>query len=158
MYEKGGVFMISSMILQLDFLQNHLPYNKVAGILVFDAHRLSPGCVELFCLLLFRHRCHGFVKCFSDNANACCSAFPQLSSFLNELTVPYLFLYPRNRDTVIESLSKSLREIPFHPKIPLNRGRVHLFLQRVDAGTPHQYFSPLDRPIVHRAPSGSHHP
>lgn len=106
LYREGGVFYISSMILQLDFLQNHLPCDRIAGILVYDAHRLTPGCTELFCLLLFRHRCHGFVKCFSDNANACCSAFPQVSSFLNELTLPYLFLYPRNRDSVVKSLSK----------------------------------------------------
>ena len=105
-YKEGGVFFISSRILQLDFLQNHLPTDHVAGILVYDAHTLHPGATVLFCLLLFRSRCSGFVKCFSDNAEGCCHAFPQVASLLKELTVHYLFLYPRSRDTVIESFNK----------------------------------------------------
>lgn len=93
--------MISSMILQLDFLQNHLPCDKVAGILVFDAHRLSPGCVELFCLLLFRHRCHGFVKCFSDNANACWHRISPALFVFERADRSLSLSVPPQRDTVI---------------------------------------------------------
>lgn len=70
---------------------------------MYDADSLHPGSTYLFCLLLFRIRCKGFVKCFSDNAQGCCHAFPQLASFLKELTVNYLFLYPRSRDIVVSS-------------------------------------------------------
>ena len=100
------MYFITSVLLQLDFLQNHIPYQNIAGLLVCDSHLLHSGNTTLFCILLFRHRCNGFVKCFSDNAMACCYAFPQLSSFLNKLTVSFLFLYPRFRDIVSESLSK----------------------------------------------------
>lgn len=104
LYKRGGVYFITSVLLQLDFLQNHVPCDNIAGLLICDVHMLHPGSTTLFCTLLFRHRCNGFVKCFSDNANACSRAFPQLSSFLNELTVSFLFLYPRYRDIVNETL------------------------------------------------------
>lgn len=117
MYNRGGVYYISSLILQLDFLQNHVPYQKIAGLLVYNAHKLRHDSVYLFCILLFRHHCQGFVKCFSDNAIECCNAFPQIPSFLNELTVSGLFLYPRYRDIVTETFNR-------HP-IAINTRKPH---------------------------------
>ena len=100
------MYYISSLILQLDFLQNHIPYKQIDGLLVYDCHKFHPDSVYLFCVLLFRHYCQGFVKCFSDNAIDCCKAFPQVSSFLNELTVSGLFLYPRYRDIVVDTFNQ----------------------------------------------------
>ena len=120
LYKRGGVYFITSVLLQLDFLQNHVPCDNIAGLLICDAHTLHHGSTTLFCTLLFRHRCKGFVKCFSDNENACSHAFPQLSSFLNELTVSYLFLYPRYRDIVNQSLMQyplQLEECMFYSPV-----------------------------------------
>ena len=119
-YKKGGVFFISARILQLDFLQNHLPLSSIAGILVYNAHTLHPGSTILFCLLLFRNKCKGFVKCFSDNPYACLHSFPQLSSFMKELTVNYLFLYPRSRDTVIGTFDKWVLFLFIHIQFHFN--------------------------------------
>lgn len=113
------MFFISSLILQLDFLQNHLPYQKLAGLLVYDVHKLHTDSVYLFCILLFRHHCQGFVKCFSDNAVECCKAFPQVSSFLNELTVSGLFLYPRYRDIVVSSFDKFIFLVSMIYRFPI---------------------------------------
>lgn len=118
LYNKGGVYYISSLILQLDFLQNHLPFQKIAGLLVYDVHKLHADSVYLFCILLFRHHCNGFVKCFSDNAVECCKSFPQVSSFLNELTVSGLFLYPRYRDIVTETFNR-YRFNSFNTRFPI---------------------------------------
>ena len=40
LYLEGGVLFVTSRILVVDFLKKHCPLEKVAGILVFNAHRL----------------------------------------------------------------------------------------------------------------------
>lgn len=62
---------------------------------------LDPHISSVCCCFVFDVRV--FVKCFSDNSQGCYHAFPQLASFLKELTVNYLFLYPRSRDIVVSS-------------------------------------------------------
>ena len=87
---------------------------------MYNAHTLHPGSTILFCLLLFRNKCKGFVKCFSDNPYACLHSFPQISSFMKELTVNYLFLYPRSRDTVIGTFDKWVLFLFIHKQFHFN--------------------------------------
>lgn len=67
-YQEGGCICITSRILTVDLLDGSLPPSVIAGIVVWDAHRVVDNSNEAFILRLFRMgNREGFIKALSDS-------------------------------------------------------------------------------------------
>jgi DNA excision repair protein ERCC-4 len=95
-YRGGGVAMVTSRILVVDLLTRRLPPQAVAGMLVFEGHRVNEGNNEGFAIRLFREgNPGGFIKAFSSEPESLVAGFNKLDSVLSSLHVRQLFLWPR---------------------------------------------------------------
>ena len=54
LYLKGGVLFVTSRILVVDLLKKTCPVDKVAGLIVLHAERVTDESCETFILQLFR--------------------------------------------------------------------------------------------------------
>lgn len=61
-YLEGGVLMVSSRILVVDFLKGRVPIPNITGFFVLRAHRILESCQEAFALRLYRQE--NKVNCF----------------------------------------------------------------------------------------------
>ena len=53
LYLGGGVLFITSRILVVDLLKGQCPVDKIAGILVFNAHRYNTEVVDKLVMILY---------------------------------------------------------------------------------------------------------
>lgn len=108
MYNKGGVFSITSRILIVDMLNERVPFKKVAGIMVNNAHRLTETCAEAFIVRLFRQANRtGFIRAFSDRPQAMSSGFNKTERIMKSLFVRRLYLWPRFHLSVSDVLEEN---------------------------------------------------
>ena len=94
MYLAGGVLFTTSRILVMDLLTKRVPTDFVSGIVVCNAHRVSPSSSEAFILRLYRHANRdGFVKALTDAPEALASGFAGAEKTLRALWLRKLFLW-----------------------------------------------------------------
>ena len=109
LYLEGGCFFVTSRILILDLLQKRVQPECITGLVVLDAHRVTSNSVEAFILRLYRAKnSTGFVKAFSDNAESLAGGFAKLTKVMESLRVQHLFLWPRFRVAVKNSVSRGI--------------------------------------------------
>jgi DNA excision repair protein ERCC-4 len=104
LYMQGGVLFITSRILVVDMLRKTCPLDKVAGIMVCHAHKISePN--EVFIARLFRQDNKvGFIKAFSDIPEMLCGQFAKIERIMKNLFVRNLYIWPRFHASVVASL------------------------------------------------------
>ena len=108
LYNAGGVIAVTSRILAVDFLTDRVPADKVTGLVVWDAHRVSETSSEAFILRLFRQKNKvGFIKGISDSADSFSAGFFKVEKVMKSLFVKKLFLWPRFHVTVAECLNSN---------------------------------------------------
>ncbi|CAM9482773.1 unnamed protein product [Chrysoparadoxa australica] len=107
LYRKGGVFLVTSRVLVIDFLNDNVDVSSVGGFLVSRAHTVTEGSTAAFILRLFREKNEkGFVKGFSADPEALVRGFAKVEKVLQDLHVRQLYLVPRFHDTVCETLNR----------------------------------------------------
>lgn len=109
MYQRGGVFVITTRILIVDLLTNVATAKDIDGMLVAHAENVDEQSTEAFILRIYRTQTQfsgGFVKAFSDAADILMSAFAKVDKILKALHVRQLYLYPRFHASVADELER----------------------------------------------------
>ncbi len=132
LYDRGGVFLITSRILIVDLLTDHAKPDRIDGILVGHAEQVSEKSTEAFILRIFRTQKRfsnnspiftdtsknpsselmksfqdGFIKAFSDAPDSLMAGFAKVDKVLKALFVQRLYIYPRFHEEVVQELEKS---------------------------------------------------
>ncbi|CAI7847045.1 unnamed protein product, partial [Closterium sp. NIES-53] len=95
-YREGGCFAVTSRILIVDMLSDRVNFNKLKGIVVVNAHRVTDTGAEAFILRLFRDaNKHGFIYALSDRPNSLTAGFHKAERILKALFLRRLYLWPR---------------------------------------------------------------
>lgn len=114
MYQKGGVFCVTSRILIVDLLSNIAKANDIDGVLVAHAENVTEQSTEAFILRI----CHTqkqlrasgnqsfFVKAFSDAPEVLMSGFSKTEKVLKALYLRRLYLYPRFHSAISGELDR----------------------------------------------------
>jgi DNA excision repair protein ERCC-4 len=67
-------------------LTDKVPIDKITGLVVANAHNVTPASSEAFILRLFRHANHtGFIKAVTDNAHAFINGYNLVEKVWNEI-------------------------------------------------------------------------
>ena len=114
MYQRGGVFCITSRILIVDLLDNTLSPKDVDGMLIAHADRVNNDSTEAFIIRIYtsqkrRDRC--FIKAFTDNPEYLLSGFAKIDKTLKALQVRHLYLYPRFHDAIKTELEQNTPDV-----------------------------------------------
>ncbi|RYG69231.1 hypothetical protein EON64_03255 [archaeon] len=122
MYQVGGCFFITSRILIVDLLDNKLDASKVAGLLIYNAHRISETSLDSFILRIYRERNRsGFLKAFSEEAEALTGPFLKVERLLRSLYLTKLYLWPRFRLEVARALESCVQSSVIELSVPLTK-------------------------------------
>ncbi|KAJ7236893.1 hypothetical protein B0H12DRAFT_1256169 [Mycena haematopus] len=106
MYKKGGLFSVTSRILVVDMLQGDIPTDRITGMLVLHAERVTPLVLEAFIVRLYREKNKtGFLKAFTDEPEHITSGLSPLKNIMKELQLRSVHIYPRYFQ---EDIKKSL--------------------------------------------------
>lgn len=110
MYQRGGVFCITSRILIVDLLDNTLSSRDIDGMLIGHADHVNNNSTEAFIIRIYtsqkrRDRC--FIKAFTDNPEYLLSGFAKIDKTLKALQVRHLYLYPRFHDAIKTELEQN---------------------------------------------------
>ena len=107
MYRQGGILFITSRILVVDMLVERTPMEAITGIIVCSAHKILESCQDSFILRLYRSQNKtGFIKAFSQNPSLFSRGFGTLDRIMRALFVTKVYLWPRYRSEVSQSLDK----------------------------------------------------
>ncbi len=118
MYQRGGIFCITSRILIVDLLDNTLSSKDVDGMLIGHADQVDNDSTEAFIIRIYtsqkrRDRC--FIKAFTDNPENLLSGFAKIDKTLKALQVRHLYLYPRFHDAIKNELEQNTPHVQeFH--------------------------------------------
>jgi DNA excision repair protein ERCC-4 len=98
LYQRGGIFCVTSRILIVDLLDNTLSAKDVDGMLIGHADKVNNDSTEAFIIRIYtsqkrRDRC--FIKAFTDSPEYLLSGFAKVDKTLKALQVRHLYLYPR---------------------------------------------------------------
>lgn len=105
-YLEGGVLFITTRILVVDLLMERIPIHLITGILLYRAHQTAMSCQETFILRLFRQKNKtGFIKAFSTAPGSFRTGFSSVERAMRNLFLAHLYLWPRFRSEVTESLA-----------------------------------------------------
>jgi len=125
LYERGGIFLITSRILIVDLLTHVASPVDIDGILVAHAENISDQSMEAFILRIYRTQkrwgCedgntpypesaivqsfrYGFVKAFTDAPDVLMMGFAKVDKILKALYLKRLYLYPRFHSSIVEEL------------------------------------------------------
>ncbi|KAJ8098375.1 hypothetical protein POJ06DRAFT_150391 [Lipomyces tetrasporus] len=109
LYSAGGVFAVTSRILVVDILSDVIATNKITGIIVLHAEKVTATSQEAFILRLFRERNKaGFIKAFSDMPESFITGFSPLTNMLKHMFLRKASLWPRFQVLVAESLEQDV--------------------------------------------------
>ncbi|KAK9314756.1 hypothetical protein V1524DRAFT_128801 [Lipomyces starkeyi] len=107
LYSAGGVFAVTSRILVVDMLSDVIATNKITGIIVLHAEKVTATSQEAFILRLFREKNKsGFIKAFSDMPESFVTGFSPLTNMLKHMFLRKASLWPRFQVLVAESLEQ----------------------------------------------------
>ncbi|PWA00658.1 hypothetical protein BB558_003287 [Smittium angustum] len=119
-YLQGGVLFVTSRILLVDILNQNIPLQLVTGILVFNAHSVSPDGNDAFILKLYRdNNSEGFIKAISEKPYHFVKDFNQLEKSLKLLQLRTAHLWPRFEVNIIENLSNKIKVIEVRQKMSI---------------------------------------
>jgi DNA excision repair protein ERCC-4 len=107
MYQRGGVFCVTSRILIVDLLTNVLCSKDVDGMLIGHADRVTNESTEAFIIRIYtsqKKRDQCFIKAFSDSPDGLLSGFAKIDKTLKALQVRHIYLYPRFHDSIKREL------------------------------------------------------
>ncbi|VEU40547.1 unnamed protein product [Pseudo-nitzschia multistriata] len=110
MYQRGGVFCITSRILIVDLLDNTLSSKDVDGMLIGHADHVNNDSTEAFIIRIYtsqKRRDQCFIKAFTDNPEYLLSGFAKIDKTLKALQVRHLYLYPRFHDSIKKELEQN---------------------------------------------------
>ncbi|KAJ7544180.1 hypothetical protein O6H91_09G067800 [Diphasiastrum complanatum] len=111
-YTAGGSFFVTSRILIVDMLNERVPLQRVAGIIVNNAHRITESCAEAFIVRLYRiANKSGFIRAFSDRAQGMRLGFLRTERIMKSLFVKKLLLWPRFHLSVTTALEANPPEV-----------------------------------------------
>jgi DNA excision repair protein ERCC-4 len=114
MYQRGGVFCVTSRILIVDLLNNILSPKDVDGLLIAHAEEVTYDSTEAFIVRIYasqKRRDQSFIKAFTDAPDRLFSGFAKIDKTLKALQVRRLHLYPRFHDVVRKELEASAPDI-----------------------------------------------
>lgn len=114
MYQRGGVFCVTSRILIVDLLTNTLSSKDVDGMLIGHADQVTNDSTEAFIIRIYtsqKRRDQCFIKAFTDSPEGLLSGFAKIDKTLKALQVRYLYLYPRFHDAVKTELEQNPPEV-----------------------------------------------
>ena len=114
MYQRGGVFCITSRILIVDLLTNVICSEDIDGLLVGHADQVTNDSTAAFIIRIYtsqkrRDRC--FIKAFTDYPDALLTGFAKVDKVLKALQVRQLYLYPRFHDVIKNELEQNPPEV-----------------------------------------------
>ena len=110
LYQRGGVFCVTSRILIVDFLTNIINSSDVDGMLIAHADQVNEESTEAFIIRIYtsqKKRDKRFIKAFTDYPDGLLQGFAKIDKTLKALQVSRLFLFPRFHDAVRQELEKS---------------------------------------------------
>ncbi|GBG34527.1 DNA repair endonuclease XPF [Hondaea fermentalgiana] len=109
LYLEGGCFIVTSRILVVDLLSAVIDLDRVTGVVVDGAHRVSDTSNSGFILNILRtsSQFSGFVKAFCDAPEALAAKFGFLAQVMGTLGVGKLHLWPRFHLSVRATLDKA---------------------------------------------------
>jgi DNA excision repair protein ERCC-4 len=101
-YQQGGVFIATSRILIVDLLNHNVRPERIFGMLVANAHRVSPDSIEAFILRVYREGNQtGFIRAFTEEPELLVGGeFNKLDRIMKTLWCKRLSIWPRNRQEV----------------------------------------------------------
>ncbi|RKP19690.1 hypothetical protein ROZALSC1DRAFT_28734, partial [Rozella allomycis CSF55] len=112
MYEKGGVFSITSRILVMDLLKEHIPIEKTTGMLILNAHTITDETLEAFAMRLYRQKNkNGFIKAVTEKAEGLTIGFARLEKTLKCLYLTDVKFYPRYEVRIAQQLEEKETEL-----------------------------------------------
>ncbi|CAG8531507.1 8007_t:CDS:10 [Paraglomus occultum] len=112
LYLSGGIFSVTSRILIVDILTKRISVEKITGIIVNHAERVTETSTEAFILRIFRQENeNGFIKAFSDSPEAFVTGFSPLQTTMQCLQLRTVFIWPRFHVTVRESLESRKADV-----------------------------------------------
>eukprot|EP00741_Cyanophora_paradoxa_P004567 tig00000808_g4435.t1 len=112
LYRAGGCLLVTSRIFIVDLLSKRIPAERITGMLVNDAHRVTESSGEAFILRLYRQSNRtGFIKAFSDCPDSLCGGFSGVERVMKALYVRRLYLWPRYQLRVMEALEARQPEV-----------------------------------------------
>lgn len=110
LYQRGGVFCVTSRILIVDLLTNIASANDIDGLLVAHAEQVTEQSTEAFIIRIFQSQKQpygsGFVKAFTDAPDQLVTGFAKVDKILKALHVRRLYLYPRFHHLVRDELEE----------------------------------------------------
>ncbi|KAJ6562354.1 hypothetical protein B0H19DRAFT_1144218 [Mycena capillaripes] len=112
MYKQGGLFSVTSRILVVDMLQGDIPTDRIAGMLVLHAERMTPLALEAFIVRLYREKNKtGFLKAFTDQPEQITSGMSPLKNIMKELQLRTVHIYPRFQEDIKKSLERRRADV-----------------------------------------------
>ena len=91
-----AVLYITTRIFVVDLLTGRAPADRIAGVMVVNAHQVNENSGEGFAVRLYRARnAHGFVRACTDAPHVLSSGFHSVERRLKALHVRRLYLWPR---------------------------------------------------------------
>ena len=137
MYQRGGVFCITSRILIVDLLSNVINPQDIDGMMIGHADQVTNESTEAFIIRIYtsqKRRSECFIKAFTDSPEGLLSGFAKIDKTLKALQVRQLYLYPRFHDFVRNELEKHPPDVEeLHQ--PLSPGTIIFFLCETDLRT-----------------------
>ncbi|KAK9463059.1 uncharacterized protein V1516DRAFT_671856 [Lipomyces oligophaga] len=116
-YSSGiGSYAVTTRILVVDMLSGIMPIEKITGIVVFHAERVTATSNESFVLRMFREKNKaGFIKAFSDKPDQFTTGLSPLATILKASFLKKASIWPRFQVLVAESLEPPQR--PGHKRV-----------------------------------------
>ncbi|KAJ3754997.1 hypothetical protein EV360DRAFT_86318 [Lentinula raphanica] len=112
LYKGGGLIAVTLQILVVDLLQNTIPVEKITGILVMHAERVSPLHLVSFITRLYREKnSKGFLKAFTDQPEHITSGLSPLKNIMKELQLRRVWIYPRFHQEVKDTLERKRADV-----------------------------------------------
>ena len=105
LYSKGGIMSVTSTIFILDMLSGIVDTDKVTGLVILHAERVTDLSNESFIAHIYRQKNKwGFIKAVSDCPEVLMSGFAPLQKKLRDMRLKKVILWPRFHIQVSSSL------------------------------------------------------
>lgn len=136
LFTKGGAFSLTYKQLVLDILTKRISPSIINGFLLNDAHRIrNENSPEAFLTKLIRkENPTAFIKCFCTNPNSITRGGQyKVESLMKHLQVDNLFLYPRIKQSIKQTLDNLPQLNVHHHEIEFSKitFKIHQLLMKL---------------------------
>ncbi|KAJ7088830.1 hypothetical protein B0H15DRAFT_840898 [Mycena belliarum] len=112
LYKAGGLFSVTSRILVVDMLQGDIPTERIAGIVLLHAERVTALVLEAFIVRLYREKNKtGFLKAFTDQPEHITNGMSPLKNIMKELQLRTVHIYPRFQEDIKKTLERRRADV-----------------------------------------------